>query len=81
MLGLLPPGQIFGEIGFLEGIPATANIVADGDVEIYEMDEVLSQKTPKRVVFHSAYFAFTELLRNALHRASRHRAKVLQLHR
>ena len=45
VLGTLPAGQIFGEIGFLERIAATASIVADEEVvEVYEMDEVWQHK-------------------------------------
>src|SRR5580658_9940316 len=32
------PGQICGEMSFLEDAPASANVVAEGDVEAYHLD-------------------------------------------
>ena len=32
------PGEICGEISFLDELPATANVIADGEVEAYFLD-------------------------------------------
>ncbi len=32
------PGEICGEMSFLEGAPASASVIADGDVETYHLD-------------------------------------------
>jgi len=32
------PGEICGEMSFLEDAPASANVVADGEVEVYHLD-------------------------------------------
>ena len=37
------PGEICGEISFLDELPATANVVANGDVEAYFLDRPLLQ--------------------------------------
>lgn len=37
------PGEICGEMSFLEDVPASANVVADTDVEAYHLDRVTLQ--------------------------------------
>jgi extracellular factor (EF) 3-hydroxypalmitic acid methyl ester biosynthesis protein len=37
------PGEICGEMSFLEDIPASALVVADGDVEAYRLDRLTLQ--------------------------------------
>jgi len=47
---LLGDGDIFGEVGFLTGRPGTASVIADGLLEVYEINrreiEKLIESTP-----------------------------------
>lgn len=40
-LARLGPGQAFGEMSFIDGSPASANVVANGAVETYVIDTML----------------------------------------
>ena len=38
-ISFLEPGEVFGEMSFLEGVPTSAAVIAQGDVEICVLDE------------------------------------------
>jgi tetratricopeptide (TPR) repeat protein len=40
-LATLAQGDLFGEVAYLTGRPRTANVIADNDVEVYEINKIL----------------------------------------
>ena len=38
VLGILGPGEIFGEISFVQGGGATASVIADSNAEVYVIE-------------------------------------------
>ena len=47
-LATLELGEIFGEISFLTGEPATANVIADGDVKVMRIGHALVRSMIKQ---------------------------------
>ncbi len=44
ILETLSAGDLFGEVAFLTGRPRTANVVAKGDLEVYELNRLLLEE-------------------------------------
>lgn len=63
-LARLGPGQIFGEMSFIDGAPASANIVADEFVECYVVDRMLMK--PLLEKYPSIYGRFFQSLASIL---------------
>ncbi len=59
-LARLGPGEIFGEMSFIDGSPASANIVADDFVECYVIDHMLMKPLLKS--YPSIYGRFYQSL-------------------
>jgi len=45
----LGPGDVFGEMGILMGLPRTADAIARGDVRLYKLDKIAFDKISKDV--------------------------------
>ncbi|MGE5894312.1 MAG: cyclic nucleotide-binding domain-containing protein [bacterium] len=43
-LAVLSPGDLFGEVAFLTGRPRTANVIASGALEVYEINRLLLEE-------------------------------------
>ncbi len=71
-LSRLTAGQIFGEMSFVSKIPATASIVADGEVEVYIIDGDLVEPILKTNpdLFGRFYKSLAEILSNRLSKTS-----------
>ncbi len=71
-LSRLNAGQIFGEMSFVSGVPASASIVADEEVEVYIIDNKLVkpilQSDPD--LFGRFYQSLAAILSHRLHRTS-----------
>ncbi len=59
-LARLGPGEIFGEMSFIDGSPASANIVADDFVECFVIDQMLMKPLLKS--YPSIYGRFYQSL-------------------
>lgn len=76
-LARLGPGQIFGEMSFIDGVPASANIVANSIVETYVIDRMLMK--PLLKAYPSIYGRFFHSLAAILSRRLRETSSLVNM--
>lgn len=74
-LARLGPGQIFGEMSFIDNVPASANIVANDIVETYVIDRMLMK--PLLKAYPSIYGRFFHSLATILSRRLRETTSLI----
>ena len=71
-IAFLEPGEVFGEISFLEGVPTTSSVIAQEDVEICRLDrhKLANLLAAKPGLSDRFYQSLTHNLSSRLHQTS-----------